>query len=86
MLAEAAAAGRCAKARARAASRTAGSTGTRDRHAWLAPGVSPELERASEAMPTRLYRVAVEVAFPAPTGGERKFALASTRIGPRESR
>jgi hypothetical protein len=48
--------------------------------------VSPELERASEALPTRLYRIVVEVAFPSPTGGQRVFALASTRIGPRESR
>jgi general secretion pathway protein I len=51
---------------------------------WLPPGVDPELERASEALPTRLYRITVDVAFPAPTGGERKFALATTRLGPRE--
>ena len=53
---------------------------------WVAPGVSPELERASETLPTRLFRVVVEVAFPAPGGGQRVFALASTRIGARETR
>ncbi len=52
---------------------------------WVAPDVSPELERASEALPTRLYRIVVEVAFPAPNGGQRVFVLASTRIGARET-
>ncbi|MBK6601526.1 MAG: prepilin-type N-terminal cleavage/methylation domain-containing protein [Betaproteobacteria bacterium] len=50
---------------------------------WLAPGVPPDLERASESLPTRLYRIAVEVSFPSPAGGQRTFALATTRIGPR---
>ena len=31
----------------------------------------------------RLYRIAVEVSFPSPAGGQRTFALATTRIGPR---
>ena len=50
---------------------------------WLAPGVPPELELASESLPTRLYRVAVEVSFPSPAGGQRTYSLATTRIGPR---
>ena len=82
-----AAPGRCAKA-----TRTGGVddgridwTATR-RAVRCAPGVSPELERASETLPMRLYRIVVEVAFPAPTGGQRTFALATMRIGPRESR
>jgi general secretion pathway protein I len=53
--------------------------------AWTPPGISPDLERTSEAMPTRLYRITVEVMFPSPAGGQRKYALATTRIGARES-
>lgn len=53
---------------------------------WAPPGVSPEVESASESLPTRLYRISVEVTFPSPTGGQRSFALATTRLGPRESR
>ena len=64
-----------------------------DRIAWTTrvvpqspPGVPPELERATETMPTRLFRITVEVVFPAPTGGQRKFALATTRIGARDAK
>jgi len=53
---------------------------------WVPPGTEPEVERASESLPTRLYRVVVEVTFPSPVGGRRSFALATTRIGARESR
>jgi general secretion pathway protein I len=68
-------------------------TGTADdgRMAWTTrvapyapPGVNPDLERASEAMPARLYRITAEVAFPAPSGGTRTFALATTRVGVKE--
>jgi general secretion pathway protein I len=48
------------------------------------PGVSPDLERVADAMPTRLYRISAEVTFPAPSGGQRTFALATTRIGARD--
>jgi general secretion pathway protein I len=48
------------------------------------PGVSPDLERVAETMPTRLYRIAAEVTFPAPSGGQRTYALATTRIGARD--
>ena len=48
------------------------------------PGESPDLERVAETMPIRLYRVTAEVVFPAPTGGQRKFTLATTRIGARD--
>ena len=50
------------------------------------PGVAPDLERAAEAMPTRLYRIVAEVTFAAPSGGQRTFALATMRIGAREPR
>jgi general secretion pathway protein I len=49
------------------------------------PGLSPDLERTAQTMPTRLYRVSAEVTFPAPSGGKRTFALATTRMGPRET-
>jgi general secretion pathway protein I len=51
--------------------------------AYTPPGVNPDLERQSEPMQTRLWRVAVEVAFPGAAGGERTYALATTRIGAR---
>jgi hypothetical protein len=35
-------------------------------------------------MPTRLYRITAQVTFAAPSGGTRSFALATTRIGPKE--
>jgi general secretion pathway protein I len=45
------------------------------------PGVPAELALASDALPTRLYRITAEVAFASPSGGTRTFALATTRIG-----
>ncbi len=53
---------------------------------WVPPDTDPEVERASESLPTRLYRIVVDVTFPSPAGGRRSFALATTRIGARESR
>ena len=52
---------------------------------WSAPGIEPEVERASEAMTIRLFRVSVDVTFPSPNGGQRSIALATTRIGARSS-
>ncbi len=53
---------------------------------WTPPGVEPEVESASEALPIRLYRVTVDVTFPSPAGGQRTYALATTRLGGRELR
>ena len=53
---------------------------------YVAPGVNPDVERASEAMTTRLYRVSVDVTFPSPAGGRRTLALATTRIGAKDAR
>ena len=50
------------------------------------PGVSPDLERAAETMAVRLFRITAEVTFAAPSGGQRTYALATTRIGLRDSR
>ena len=43
-----------------------------------------DLERAAETMPIRLFRITSVVTFPAPSGGQRTFELATTRIGARE--
>ena len=48
------------------------------------PGISPDLEQAAETMPIRLFRITSEVTFPAPSGGRRTYALATTRIGARD--
>lgn len=54
--------------------------------AWDPPDVDPDLQRASESMRTRLFRVIAEVTFDGPTGGKRTLELATTRIGTRETR
>jgi general secretion pathway protein I len=48
-----------------------------------APDVDPDLERASEALATRMYRVTVDVRFTGANGRERTFSLATVRVGPR---
>ena len=53
---------------------------------YAAPGVNPDTERGSESLPLRLYRVSVEVAFPAASGGKRTLALATTRLAPKDAR
>ena len=53
---------------------------------YSSPGVNPDTERGSDAMPLRLLRVSVDVTFPAPSGGKRTLTLATTRIGPKETR
>lgn len=52
---------------------------------YTPPGVPPDIEQAAQSIATRLYRVSVDVAFPAPSGGTRTLALATTRIGSRET-
>ena len=53
---------------------------------YAVPGVNPDTERGSESLPLRLYRVSVEVAFPAANGGRRTLALATTRIAAKDTR
>ena len=48
---------------------------------YVAPDPNPDLERASEMMPTRLYRVTVDVRFPGPTGRERTLSLTTVKLG-----
>jgi general secretion pathway protein I len=52
---------------------------------YTPPGVSADAQRVVDAMPTRLYRITAEVTFAAPSGGTRSFALATTRVGTKES-
>ena len=53
---------------------------------YVAPGVSPDVERASQSMNVRLYRVSVDVTFPSPAGGKRALTLATTRLSPKDTR
>ena len=52
--------------------------------AYTPPDVPPELAGTAEAMPLKLYRVTVDVTFPSPGGGRRAYALATTRVGPKD--
>jgi general secretion pathway protein I len=47
------------------------------------PQVDPELERQSDAMPTRLYRVSVVVNFPGQRGQSREVTLSTVKLGVR---
>ncbi len=49
-------------------------------------GVNPDTERGSDTLPMRLFRVSVDVAFAAPTGGRRTLSLATTRLGAKDTR
>ena len=48
------------------------------------PGINPDLERVSAALPIRMFRLVSTVRFPAPNGRDRTIALATIRIGARE--
>ena len=74
--------------------REASQSGTADdgRIAWTTtvtrytpPQANADIEQASESMPLRLWRVAAEVTFPAANGKPRSFALATVRVGTRDS-
>jgi general secretion pathway protein I len=52
---------------------------------YVAPDVDPELERLTDALPTRLFRVSVDVRFAGANGVERALSLATVRIGPRSA-
>jgi len=49
-------------------------------------GVNPDVERASDSMQTRLYRITADVTFPGPTGGQRTFSLATIRVGMKDAK
>jgi len=50
---------------------------------YVIPDANPDLERASEAMTTRLYRVSVDVRYGGGDGHERTLSLATLKLGPR---
>ena len=52
--------------------------------AYEPPNVDPELLRISEGMPTRLYRIEVDVRFPGVAGGERTFSLATLKLAAKD--
>jgi len=47
------------------------------------PSTPDDIARASETMPTRLYRVSVDVRFPSDNGGERKISLTTLKLAAR---
>jgi general secretion pathway protein I len=51
--------------------------------AYVPPDANPDLERASESMPTRLYRVTVDVSFPGDNGKDRSLSLSTVKLGQR---
>jgi general secretion pathway protein I len=50
---------------------------------YVPPDANQDLERASETMTTRLYRVSVDVTFAAGNGRDRTVSLATVKIGER---
>ena len=50
---------------------------------YAIPDPNPDLERASETMPTRLYRVSVDVRYAGGDGRERAISLATVKLGAR---
>jgi general secretion pathway protein I len=50
---------------------------------YVPPDADPDLERLSQSMPTKLYRVTVDVRFPGTAGRERSLSLSTVRLGPR---
>ena len=48
------------------------------------PNTNPDMQRASENLQVRLYRVVTKVTFAAPNGGQRSVALATIRLGAKE--
>jgi general secretion pathway protein I len=50
---------------------------------YVPPDPNPDLEQASASMPTRLYRIDVDVTFPGEDGKPRTISLSTVRIGQR---
>jgi general secretion pathway protein I len=50
---------------------------------YTPPNTTDDLERASEALPTRLYRVSIDVRFPSDNGRDRVVSLATLKLGAR---
>ena len=72
---------------------TAAGTDADGRIAWqtsvapyIVPEPNPELERISESMALRLYRVTVDVRFAGDDGRDRAVSLATVKLGPKLTR
>jgi general secretion pathway protein I len=50
---------------------------------YVPPDANPDLERASDLTPTRLYRVTVDVQFPGNAGRARTLTLSTVKLGAR---
>jgi len=50
---------------------------------YVIKDIDPDLDRASEALASRLYRISVDVKFTGTDGRPRTFSLATLRMGPR---
>lgn len=50
---------------------------------YTPPNTTDDLERAAEVLPTRLYRVSVDVSFPGDNGRDRVVSLATLKIAAR---
>ena len=50
---------------------------------YTPPNTTDDLERASEALPARLYRVSVDVRFPSDNGRDRVVSLWTLKLGAR---
>lgn len=50
---------------------------------YVPPDANPDLERASESMTTRLYRISVDATFSGDDGKPRTVSLSTIRIGQR---
>jgi general secretion pathway protein I len=53
---------------------------------YVTPDPNPDLERLSETMATRLYRVSIDVRFPGDQGRERALSLSTVKLGARSVR
>ena len=69
---------------------TTGGTEPDGRIAWqtvvapyVPPDANPDLERASETMPTRLFRVTVDLRYAGDDGRDRTLTLSTVRLGSR---
>lgn len=50
---------------------------------YVVPDLDPDLDRASEALAMRLFRITVDVKYIGGDGHERTLTLATVRMGPR---
>lgn len=50
---------------------------------YVVADLDPELERASENLGSRLYKISVDVRFEGANGRERTLSLATVKMGPR---